>query len=86
MRDDTVRPVVVLLVVGIIAGWLAPWTVGAGERLALVLSVVVGSFVGGCLFSALKINLPIRNTWLSEIVMATVGVVSVVLVAPLIAG
>jgi uncharacterized membrane protein YeaQ/YmgE (transglycosylase-associated protein family) len=86
MRDDTVRHVVVFLVIGVIAGWLASWIVGGGGLLTFLISGVVGAFVGGYLFSALKINLPIRNIWLSQIVTATVGAVIVVLVARLIAG
>jgi len=86
MRDDTVRHVVVFLVVGVIAGWLASWIVGGGGLLTFLISGVVGAFVGGYLLSALKINLPIRNIWLSQIVTATVGAVIVVLVARLIAG
>ena len=86
MRDETVRHVVVFLVIGAIAGWLASWIVGGGGLLTYLISGVVGSFVGGYLFSALKINLPIRNLWLSQIVTATVGAIIVVLVARLIAG
>ena len=44
------------------------------------------AFVGGYLLSALKISLPIKNTWLSQIVTATVGAIVVVIVARLIAG
>jgi uncharacterized membrane protein YeaQ/YmgE (transglycosylase-associated protein family) len=40
--------------------------------------------VGGFLFSALKINLGIRNPIVSQIVTATVGAIIVVLVARLI--
>jgi uncharacterized membrane protein YeaQ/YmgE (transglycosylase-associated protein family) len=40
--------------------------------------------VGGYLFSALKINLPIANVWVSQIITATVGAIIVVIVARLI--
>ena len=86
MRDDNVRNIVVFLVIGLIAGWLASWIVGGGGLLTYLISGVLGAFVGGYLFTALKINLPIRNVWLSQIVTATVGAVIVVIVARLIAG
>ena len=86
MRDDNVRNIVVFLVIGLIAGWLASWIVGGGGLLTYLISGVLGAFVGGYLFTALKINLPIRNVWLSQIVTATVGAIIVVIVARLIAG
>ena len=86
MRDETLRHVVVFLVIGAIAGWLASWIVGGGGLLTYLISGVIGAFVGGYLFSALKINLPIRNIWISQVVTSTVGAIIVVLVARLIAG
>jgi len=86
MRDETIRHVVVFLIIGAVAGWLASWVVGGGGLLTYLISGVLGAFVGGYLFTALKINLPIRNIWLSQIVTATVGAVIVVIVARLIAG
>jgi uncharacterized membrane protein YeaQ/YmgE (transglycosylase-associated protein family) len=86
MRDENVRNIVIFLVIGLIAGWLASWIVGGGGLLTYLISGVLGAFVGGYLFTALKINLPIRNVWLSQIVTATVGAIIVVIVARLIAG
>jgi uncharacterized membrane protein YeaQ/YmgE (transglycosylase-associated protein family) len=85
-RDDTIRHVVVFLVIGAVAGWLASWIVGGEGLLTYLLSGVIGSFVGGYLFSALKIRLPISNVWLSQIVTSTVGAIIVVIIARLIAG
>ena len=86
MRDDTIRHVVVFLVIGAIAGWLASWIVGGSGLLTYLLSGVIGAFVGGYLLTALKIKLPISNVWLSQIVTATIGAIIVVIVARLIAG
>lgn len=85
-RDDTIRHVVVFVVIGAIAGWLASWIVGGEGLLTYLLSGVIGSFVGGYLFSALKIRLPISNVWLAQIVTSTVGAIIVVIIARLIAG
>src|SRR4051812_29588111 len=84
LREDTIRHVVVFLFIGAIAGWLASWVVGGSGLLSYLISGVIGSFVGGYLLSVLKINLPIRNTWLSQIVTATIGAIIVVLMAKLI--
>ena len=86
MRDETLRHVVVFLVIGIVAGWLASWVVGGGGLLTYLISGVLGAFVGGYLFTVLKVQLPIRNIWLSQIVTATVGAIIVVIIARLIAG
>ncbi len=84
MRDETIRHVVVFLVIGAIAGWLASWVVGGSGLLGFVISGVLGAFVGGYLLSALKISLPIKNVWLSQIITATLGAIIVVLIAKLI--
>src|ERR1700742_1818224 len=86
LREDTIRHVVVFLFIGAIAGWLASWIVGGSGLLTYLLSGVIGAFVGGYVLSALKISLPIKNTWLSQIVTATIGAIIVVIVARLIAG
>lgn len=86
LRDETIRHVVVFLIIGAVAGWLASWIVGGSGLLTYLLSGVLGSLVGGYLLTALKINLPIRNVWLSQIVTSTVGAIIVVIIARLIAG
>ncbi len=85
-RDDNLRHIVVFAVIGIIAGWLASWVVGGNGLLGFLISGVIGSFVGGYLLSALKVRLPIRNVWISQIVTATIGAIIVVLVARLVIG
>jgi uncharacterized membrane protein YeaQ/YmgE (transglycosylase-associated protein family) len=84
--NNNMRAIVIFLVIGLIAGWLASWIVGGGGLITYLVSGVLGAFVGGYLFSALRINLPIRNVWVSQIVTSTVGAVIVVIVARLIAG
>ncbi|HWA17542.1 MAG TPA: GlsB/YeaQ/YmgE family stress response membrane protein [Devosia sp.] len=86
MSNDTTRTIVIFLIIGLVAGWLASLIVGGGGLLTYLLSGVIGAFVGGYLFRALNINLPIRNIWISQIVTATVGAVIVLIVARLIAG
>ncbi len=84
--NDNMRGIVIFLVIGLVAGWLASLVIGGGGLLTYLVSGVLGAFVGGYLFSALNINLPIRNVWVSQIVTSTVGAIIVVIVARLIAG
>jgi uncharacterized membrane protein YeaQ/YmgE (transglycosylase-associated protein family) len=85
MRDETIRHIVVFLIIGAVAGWLASWIVPGGNNLlAYVISGVIGAFVGGYLLTALKIRLPIKNVWLSQIVTATIGAIVVLLIAKLL--
>ena len=86
LRDETIRHVVVFLIIGAVAGWLASRIVGGSGLLTYLLSGVLGSFVGGYLLTVLKVNLPIRNVWLSQIVTSTIGAIIVVIIARLIAG
>lgn len=86
LDNNNMRSIIIFLVIGLVAGWLASWIVGGGGLLTYLVSGVLGAFVGGYLFSALKINLPFRNIWVSQIVTATVGAIIVVIVARLIAG
>jgi len=86
LNNNNTRAIVIFLVIGLIAGWLASWIVpSSSSLLTFLIAGVIGAFVGGYLFSALKINLPIRNIWLSQILTATVGAVIVLLVAKLLA-
>jgi uncharacterized membrane protein YeaQ/YmgE (transglycosylase-associated protein family) len=85
LNQSNTRAIVTFLVVGLIAGWLASWIVpSSGTLLTFLIAGVLGAFVGGYLFTALKINLPIRNVWISQIITATVGAIIVLVVARLI--
>jgi uncharacterized membrane protein YeaQ/YmgE (transglycosylase-associated protein family) len=84
-RDETIRHVVVFLIIGAVAGWLASWIVPGGSNLlAYLISGVIGSFVGGYLLTALKIRLPFKNVWLGQIATATIGAIVVLLIAKLL--
>jgi uncharacterized membrane protein YeaQ/YmgE (transglycosylase-associated protein family) len=83
-RMDT-RSLVIFLVIGLVAGWLASLVVGGGGLITYLISGVIGAFVGGWLFSMLKINLKF-NPVVSQIIVSTVGAIIVVIIARLIAG
>ncbi len=78
------QSLLVALVIGAVAGWLASFVVGGGGLVRYLISGVIGSFVGSYLLGALKINLGIGNPLVSQIVTATIGAIVVVLLARLI--
>ncbi len=84
MTADT-RALVILLLIGLVAGWLASIVVGGGGLLRYLVTGVVGAFVGGYLLNALGVNLGIKNPLASQIVTATIGAIVVVLVARVLA-
>jgi uncharacterized membrane protein YeaQ/YmgE (transglycosylase-associated protein family) len=84
VSNDNTRAIIIFLLIGLLAGWIASWFVGGGSLLTYLLSGVIGSFVGGYLFSVLRIRLPIANIWVSQIITSTVGAIIVVLVARLL--
>ena len=79
------KALLVFLVIGIVAGFLASLVVGGGGLIRYLVTGVIGAFVGGYLFSAIGINLGIGNPLVKQIVTATVGAIIVVLLARLIA-
>ena len=84
-RMDT-RSLVIFLVIGVVAGFLASLIVGGGGLITYLVSGVIGSFVGGYLFAALNINLGIKSPIVTQIITATVGAIIVVVIARFIAG
>ncbi len=79
------QQLVVFLVIGLIAGFLASLVVGGGGIVRYLVTGVIGAFVGGYLLSALGVNLGIRNALASQIVTATIGAIVVVILARVIA-
>ncbi len=79
------KALVVFLVIGLVAGLLASIVVGGGGLLYYLVIGVIGSFVGGLLFSNLKINIGTGNPIENQIITATIGAIVVVLLARLIA-
>ncbi|MNT41865.1 Transglycosylase associated protein [compost metagenome] len=85
MGGNNNRAILIVLGIGILAGFLASLIVGGGGLITYLISGVIGSFVGGYLFTALRIDLGIRNDVVRQIVTSTVGAIIVVLLARLIA-
>lgn len=81
---DQMRDLIVLALVGIVAGFLASLVVGGGGLIYYLIIGVIGSFVGVYVLRALGISLGIGNPLVSLIVTATIGAVIIVVLARLI--
>jgi uncharacterized membrane protein YeaQ/YmgE (transglycosylase-associated protein family) len=83
MNTD-VKALMVFLLIGLVAGFLASIIVGGGGLVRYLITGVLGAFVGGYLLSALGVNLGIKNPLASQIVTSTIGAIVIVLLARLI--
>lgn len=85
MKTD-LQSLLIMAVIGIVAGFLASLLVGGGGGLVWYLFVgLIGAFVGGLLLGALDLKLGINNAMVSQIVTATIGAVVVIVLARMIA-
>lgn len=79
------QTVVIILVVGLIAGWLASFVVGGAGAVRYLVTGLLGAIVGSYLFAAFNIRMPIGDAFISQIVVAAIGAIVLVLVARLVA-
>lgn len=85
MNDNT-RAIVVLGLIGLLAGYLASIVVGgSGGLLKYLISGLIGAYVGGFLLNAVGVSLGIRNAFVSQLVTATIGAIVVLILARIIA-
>ncbi len=82
--DRKTQQIVIFLVIGLVAGWLASFIVAGGGLIQYLLSGVIGAFVGGYLLDLTGIRLGIKNPLLAQIATATIGAIIVVLLARMI--
>jgi uncharacterized membrane protein YeaQ/YmgE (transglycosylase-associated protein family) len=75
------RNIVIALVIGLVAGWLASFVVGGSGIFWYLIVGVIGSFVGSFILGKAGINLGIGNEIVRDIVTATIGGIIVVLLA-----
>lgn len=78
------QQLIVMAVMGIVAGWLASWVVGVkGGIIGMLIAGVAGSFVGGYLLNALGLKIGIGNAIVDNIIQSAIGAVVVILLARL---
>jgi uncharacterized membrane protein YeaQ/YmgE (transglycosylase-associated protein family) len=79
---------IIILLVGLIAGWLAGKIVrGSGFGLIGDIAIgIVGAFIASWLFPKLGIRIPIGTGIIRQIIYATIGAILLLLVIRLFAG
>lgn len=80
--DRKTQDLVVLALIGLVAGYLAHLLLGGGGGLIRYLvSGLIGAIVGPFILSAANINLRIGSALANQIVSATIGAIIVVILA-----
>jgi uncharacterized membrane protein YeaQ/YmgE (transglycosylase-associated protein family) len=77
-----VQAIVVIILVGLIAGWLATLVVGGrGGIIRYIIVGLIGSIVGYFVLNLLHVPIPIANPLIAEIVVSFIGAVILILIA-----
>ena len=79
------RAIIIAIVIGLVAGWLASLVVGGGSLIRYIITGLIGSFVGSFLLGALGLNIGISDPLVAQILTATIGAIVVVLIARVLA-
>lgn len=79
------QAILIWVLVGLAAGWLASRIVGGKGLLRYLLAGLLGSIVGGFIVSYFGVPIPIDNEWIRQFLVATGGAIIVILVARLVA-
>jgi uncharacterized membrane protein YeaQ/YmgE (transglycosylase-associated protein family) len=85
MGSIEIKDVVVWVIIGLIAGWLASFIVGGGGIFSYIVSGLLGSIVGGILVRVTGIKLNLGNPIIDQIVVAAIGAIIVVIIARIVA-
>jgi uncharacterized membrane protein YeaQ/YmgE (transglycosylase-associated protein family) len=75
------KNIIIALVLGLVAGWLASFVVGGYGIVQYLVSGVIGSFVGSYVLNKAGINLGIKNEYGRDIATATIGAIIVMILA-----
>lgn len=79
------QQLLIMAVVGIVAGWLASLVVGGPSGLlAYLVTGLIGAFVGGWIFSAAGWKLNLGNDIVEWIITSAIGAIVVVILARII--
>lgn len=79
------QQIIIIVVVGIVAGWLASLFVGGPSSIiGYLVTGIIGAFVGGWVFSAAGWKLNIGNDIVESIITSAIGAIIVVILARII--
>ncbi len=76
-----VQSLLIFLLTGLVAGWIASLVLGGGGLLRNLIVGVIGALVGGYVLKLANVTLPIGNAWVSDLATAVIGAIIVILVA-----
>ncbi len=80
------NPWVIMVINGLIAGWLAGLILGGGGLIRNLFVGIIGALLGGAMVQMGLLNLPINlGTWGNQILVSTIGALIVVIIARVIA-
>ncbi len=79
------QQMIIMAVMGIVAGWLASIVVGGvkGGLIGMLIAGLVGSVVGGFLLNAVGLKIGVGNAIVDNIIQSAIGAVVVILLARL---
>jgi uncharacterized membrane protein YeaQ/YmgE (transglycosylase-associated protein family) len=80
-----VQRIVIMVLIGLVAGWLASLVMGGGGLIRHIITGLIGAVVGSLIFGALGLSLGIGNPIIAQIIVATVGAIVVIAVARVVA-
>lgn len=82
------RDILIMIINGMIAGWLAGQILGGGGLLRNLIVGIIGAFVGGAMVKYKLLNLPVSVTQVTDtvpygtqILISTIGAMIVILIA-----
>jgi uncharacterized membrane protein YeaQ/YmgE (transglycosylase-associated protein family) len=78
------QSLIIFLVTGLAAGWLASLLLGGKGLVRHLITGVVGALVGGYLLKLAHVSLPLDG-WLNDLATAVIGAIVVILIARIIA-
>ncbi len=76
-----VKEIIIVLVFGLVVGWLASLIVGGGSLLLYIVWGVLGSLLAGFAVPAMGLKVDLGHPLLTRVVLSVAGAVVVVLVA-----
>ena len=75
---------IIMAVIGIIAGWLASLVVGVkGGLVGMLIAGLLGSIVGGFLLNAVGLKIGVGNATVDSIIQSAIGAIVVIILARL---
>lgn len=80
------NPWVIMIINGLIAGWLAGLLLGGGGLIRNLVVGILGAFIGGALVQMSVLRLPVDfGDWGNQIIVSTIGALLLIIVARIIA-